>query len=173
MEFVAGNAPYSPGAQLVQDPEPCREYWPAGHTAAVGLVEPRTQKYPAVQAPEQSAADTPGVAPKRPGGHSVHTSVPPREYWPAGHTAAVLLTEPATQKYPAAHVPEQRGVVSPDAAPKRPPEHSPLQLGVAKPEAFPYRPGAHGAVHALEFMSGVEPKVPALQFVHAPAPASE
>jgi hypothetical protein len=103
VEFVAGSAPYSPEAQLVQDSEPCREYWPAGHTAAVAL------------------------------------------------------TEPATQKYPAAHGPEQRGVVSPDAKPKRPPGHSPLQLEVVKPEAFPYRPGAHGAVHAMELMSGVEP----------------
>ena len=39
---VAPAFPNLPGSQLVQEPAPARENWPAGQMAAVALVEPAT-----------------------------------------------------------------------------------------------------------------------------------
>lgn len=49
----AGRKPYRPGAQAVQPPAPAVAYHPAGHIAAVALVEAGGHAYPASQTPEQ------------------------------------------------------------------------------------------------------------------------
>ena len=91
------TAPYRPAAQLLQTPAPPKLYCPAGHTIAVALVDPATQKYPAAQLLLQLTDGRPAVAPYVPAGHRLHWPAPPTLYWPATHIAAVALVEPATQ----------------------------------------------------------------------------
>ena len=50
---IAAVAPYDPTLQFVHVPAAARLYVPTGHIAAVALVDPATQKYPAVQTPVQ------------------------------------------------------------------------------------------------------------------------
>jgi hypothetical protein len=109
--------PYSPWLQLVHADAAAREYWPAGHTAAVADVEPAGQTYPAVQGPLQAAEPNAAVAPYRPAAHWVQEPAPAREYWPAAHGVAVADVDPAGQAYPAVHGPEQVAAVSPAASP--------------------------------------------------------
>ena len=89
--------PYSPAAQAVHMPTPPTEYVPSPQMAAVALVDPATQKYPAAQGPLQLDTAIAGVDPYRPATQSTHTLAPVREYLPAGHIAAVALVDPATQ----------------------------------------------------------------------------
>ena len=56
---------------------------------------------------------------------------------PVGHAAAVLVVEPATQKYPA--------------------EHRPVQVAAVEPVLDPYWPGLQGPEHAAVGSNGVEP----------------
>ncbi len=58
-----GELPKRPAGQAVHDTEPAREYFPTGHTAAVELVDPAGQAYPAVQLPEHAAVDRAAVLP--------------------------------------------------------------------------------------------------------------
>ena len=60
---MADVAPYWPAAQSVQDPAATRLYLPAGHSAAVALVDPATHAYPAVHGPVHVDTDRPLVAP--------------------------------------------------------------------------------------------------------------
>jgi len=112
--------PYSPALQLVHDDAPDRLYVPAGHTDAVGLVDPATHAYPVLQLPEHDADVRPADAPCKPAGHGVHRDAPDRLYVPAGHTDAVRLVDPATHAYPALQFPLQLADVRPADAPYRP-----------------------------------------------------
>ncbi len=143
----AGVAPYRPAAQLLQMPAPSRLYCPAGQMAAVALVDPATQKYPAAQLPLQLTDGRPAVAPYVPAGHRLHWPAPPALYWPATHIAAVALVEPATQAYPALQLP--------------------LQPALDRPAVAPYVPEGQGAVHAADGSAMEAPYSPGLQFVHA------
>ena len=93
---MADTAPYSPAAQSVHTLAPVKLYRPAGHTAAVALVDPATHAYPALQFPVHSGVvrpDTdpylpasqgplqlafgmPDTAPYKPATHIVHTPAP-------------------------------------------------------------------------------------------------
>ncbi len=106
---IAGADPYRPAAQSTHTLAPVREYLPAGQIAAVALVDPATQKYPAVQLPEHPGDDRPdidpydpaaqgavhdatpmlGLAPYSPALQFVHVAAPPREYLPAGQPVQV------------------------------------------------------------------------------------
>jgi hypothetical protein len=55
--------PYSPAAQLVHDPAPAKLYVPSEHMAAVELVDPAAQLYPAVHTPVHVAVMRPALAP--------------------------------------------------------------------------------------------------------------
>ena len=48
--------PYSPAPQSAQDPHPDSEYLPSGQMAAIGLVDPDTHAYPALQFPTHDDA---------------------------------------------------------------------------------------------------------------------
>ncbi len=122
---TADTLNHLPAGQSLHDPAPARLYLPAGHTDAVALVDPAGQEYPAVQGPLHAAelrptADTLNQAPA---GQSAHTATPARLYWPARHTDAVALVDPAGQEYPAAQ--------------------APLQARVAKDALLPHLPGPH------------------------------
>jgi len=69
---------------------------PAGQVDCVADVEPRPQKYPAVQSPVQELTAMAVVAPNLPAGHWVQDAVFPRLNWPAGHAEAVADVDPAT-----------------------------------------------------------------------------
>jgi hypothetical protein len=129
--------PYVPALQLVQTPAPPTLNLPVPQMAAVPLVDPGTQKYPAVQLPVHAADGRPTVAPYVPAGQgAVHVAVlsavvPPYRpalqlvhtpdlltlYLPTGHGDAVGDVDPDTQKYPAVQLPLQPPVVMPNAAP--------------------------------------------------------
>ena len=98
-------------------PAPARLNLPSGHVAAVALVDPATHAYPAVHKSVQDATAMAGVAPYRPAGHREHTLAPSRENCPAGHVAAVGLTDPATHAYPALQFPVQAAEGRPVVAP--------------------------------------------------------
>lgn len=74
----ACTSPYRPGGQSMQTLEAGGEYVPAGHTAAVVLVDPSAHAYPAVQLPAQAAVVRPGRSPKVPAGQRYAT--PPVQY---------------------------------------------------------------------------------------------
>ena len=80
---------------------------------------------------------------------------------PAGHALAVAFVDPAAQAYPAAQLPLQVDIVSPDVAPKLPARHGPLQLALVKPAEPPYRP-------ALQFVHDVEPATENWPAGHSP-----
>ncbi len=70
---------------------------------------------------------------------------PARLYVPGGHRTAVGVALPSGQAYPAVHVPEHTGVVSPLAPPEYPAGH-----GVHAPApARLYVPGGHRNTVAL------------------------
>ena len=95
-EGMAADAPYSPATQSVHTLAPVKLYRPAGHTAAVALVDPATHAYPALQFPVHSgvvrpldnpylpasqgplqlAFGMPDTAPYKPATHIVHTPAP-------------------------------------------------------------------------------------------------
>ena len=77
----------------------------------------RTHPYPRLQFPLDPPELMPATAPYRPDGHRLHPPALPRLYRPKGHTPAVELVDPATQKYPAAHGPLHDADVSPLVAP--------------------------------------------------------
>jgi hypothetical protein len=81
----------------VHTPTPPNEYFPSTQIAAVALVDPATQKYPAAQGPLQLDTAIADVDPYRPAAQSTHTLAPLREYLPVGHIAAVALVDPVTQ----------------------------------------------------------------------------
>jgi hypothetical protein len=110
-------SPYSPALQLLHTPAPLKLYLPDPHTAAVGVVDPETHAYPAVQFPVHDALVSPDVAPYVPAGHALHTPAPAREYCPALQMAAVGDTLPAAHAYPGVHCPLHAAVVSPGTAP--------------------------------------------------------
>ncbi len=74
--------PYCPAGQSVQDPEPAREYLPAGQMAAVPLEDPAAHAYPAVHAPTHWAV--------------VWATVPyrPAVHWPVQVDAVSPAVEP-------------------------------------------------------------------------------
>ena len=76
----AATAPYRPALQFVQVLDPATLYLPAGHTDAVGDVDPATQKCPALQLPLQLAVGMPDRLPCRPALQVVHTPTPPTLY---------------------------------------------------------------------------------------------
>ena len=121
-------------------PAPAKLYWPAGHGAAVALVEPVEHAYPAVHWPLHAAVPTAAVAPYRPAAHILHAPAPAKLYWPAGHAAAVELVDPAAHAYPAVQLPLHAGDVSPVVAPKVPAGHGPVQEEVVSAAVLPYRP---------------------------------
>ena len=60
--------------------------------------------------------------------------------------AAVALTDPATQAYPAVQAPLHVSTDKPASDPNRPAGHAAVQLAVVKPLLLPKRPASH-AVH--------------------------
>ncbi len=56
-------APCDPTLQFVHAPAAARLYVPTGHIAPAALMDPATQKYPAVQLPLHAALVRPAVAP--------------------------------------------------------------------------------------------------------------
>ncbi len=129
--------PYSPAAQSVHTLVPPNEYFPSTQIAAVALVDPATQKYPAAQDPLQLDTAIAGVDPYRPATQSTHTLAPVKEYLPAGHANAIGLTDPAAQMYPAVQLP--------------------VHPGDDRPDVDPYNPAAHGAVHDATLMLALVP----------------
>jgi hypothetical protein len=129
-------SPYRPGSQgpeqLEEGSEGAEPKRPAGHGAV------------------QLALDSPLVLPYSPAAQSTHAPHPDSEYRPGGHTAAVALVDPATQKYPALQLA--------------------TQLGTDTPDTDPYRPASQGPVQAAVDMAAVAPYRPALQLVQTPAP---
>jgi hypothetical protein len=113
---------------------------PAGHSAAVGDVEPVGHEYPAEQAPVQLLYVPPAASPKRPAAHSplqrgearagpdqnvpagqgVHAPAPASLYCPVGHMSTVALVEPGGHAYPGRHGPLQVLLGRPRAAPNTP-----------------------------------------------------
>ncbi len=91
------DAPYNPAAQLVQAPDPAVLYVPTGQIAAVAVLDPATQLYPALQRPVQLAVASPVVPPYVPAGQLVHVGAAPRLYVPKAHMIDVALVEPAGQ----------------------------------------------------------------------------
>ena len=161
----ADTLPYRPAEQLVHTPDPATLYRPAGHTAAVSLVDPEIHAYPAVQLPKHSGDDRPAVDPKRPAGHgavqlalgspvvdpyrpaaqSVHSPDPDTLYFPTGHTAAVADTDACTQMYPALQLPLHTAVDRPLVPP-----YSPAAQSTHAPHPdSEYRPGGHTDAVAL------------------------
>jgi hypothetical protein len=152
--------PYRPASQSVHTADPPKLYFPAGHWLCVADVDPVAHAYPATQLPEHSDDVSPDTAPKRPAGHSPlqdAVSKPGPEPYspatqlmqllaarelnvPAGHMAAVLDTDPATQKYPAVHAPEHTLDDRPAVAPYRPA----LQFTQSIMGDTMYCPAAHG-----------------------------
>ena len=128
--------------------------------AAVGVVDPGTQAYPAVQlavqeatvrplddpyrpasqGPLQSVVGMADTAPYRPALQFVHSPAPERLYFPAGHMAAVALVDPAMHANPAVQFPLQVDTESPLMAPYDPASHGPLHAALGKPTTAPYRP---------------------------------
>ncbi len=105
--------PNLPAGHAMHDPDPARLYCPAGHTAAVAVVEPATHAYPAVQDPVHAAVVRPVVDPNRPGVHGVQRPDPATAYCPAMHMRAVGDVEPAIHAYPAVQFPVHVGTDSP------------------------------------------------------------
>ena len=60
---IVAVAPYDPTLQFVHAPAAARLYVPTGHIAAVALMDPAAQKYPAVQLPVHAALVRPAVDP--------------------------------------------------------------------------------------------------------------
>lgn len=127
--FVA--APKRPPGHSVQLPAPTRLYVPAGHTAAVALVDPGAHAYPAVQ--------------------GVHTAAPAVAlYCPAPHRVA--FPEPAGHTDPGGHVSVQatvalgaRGTVP----------YKPAGQGVQEEdEGGAKDPAGHGMMDATEVPGG-------------------
>ena len=145
----------------MQVPTPPTLYWPAGQMAAVELVDPATQAYPAVHAPLHADVVSAGTAPNDPAGQITHTAAPAGLYWPAGQMAAVELVDPATHAYPAVHAFTHVGRVWPPTSPYRPPLQGPVHVATDSPVVEPYLPGGQGAVHAADVSAVVAPYVPA------------
>ena len=153
--------PYFPASHGVHVADPDDEYWPRGHCTAVALTEPAGQAYPAGHSPLQLGAVrpvdepyappghkplqlafvSPALDPYRPAAQGVHVAALPTEYWPAGHSTAVALVEPAGHAYPAAHGPLHVGTDIPLAAPYRPASHGPLHRDDGSASVPPYCPG--------------------------------
>ncbi len=72
--------PNRPAGQSTHTPAPDKLYRPTPHTAAVGVVDRATQKYPAVQFPLHVALVSPATPPNTPAGQSTHTSAPDKLY---------------------------------------------------------------------------------------------
>jgi hypothetical protein len=121
---MAGVAPNRPAAQEKHTPAPDRLYLPAGHVAAVALVDPAMHAYPAVQLSVQEATGMAGVAPYRPAAQEMHTPAPDRLYFPGGHVAAVALVDPAMHAYPAVQLPLHAAVGRPVVDPNVPAGHA-------------------------------------------------
>lgn len=135
MHAVAAPVLYVPAGHSVHVAAPELLNRPAGQGAAVALVDPTGQKYPAWQSPLQledtapalpnfpalhcAVHDAVGEAPRpyNPAGQSTHALAPRRLYLPAGQTAAVALVLPARQKYPAVHWPTHVTRVCPPTSP--------------------------------------------------------
>jgi hypothetical protein len=116
-DVMAAVEPNRPAAQSVQVPDEAELHWPAAHVTAVAEVDPAGQANPAVQGPVQEDTLRPVELPKRPAGHwavqvllvmadaapyvpaghGVQDPAPAKEYWPAGHRAAVGDVDPAAQ----------------------------------------------------------------------------
>ena len=126
--------------------EPATLYFPAGHTAAVGDVDPAGHAYPALHGPLHDDDCSPLVLPYRPPLHGpLHVTLfrpPELPYVPAGHARQ---PEPFTKYDPAEHV-DGFGVVDPGLH-TNPDAHGPLQLAIVSPTLEPYRPAAHGPLH--------------------------
>ncbi len=73
-------SPYRPALQLVQTPAPPTLNLPVPQMAALPLVDPGTQAYPALQLPVHAADGRPAVAPYEPAGQRLHAPAPPALY---------------------------------------------------------------------------------------------
>ena len=153
---MADAEPYRPAAQSTHTLAPAREYFPAGHANAVGLVDPAAHTYPPLQLPEHPDDDTPDTDPYKPAAHgavhdatpmfavapyspaaqSVQVPAPPTEYLPAGQPTAVPLTDAEGHAYPALQLPEHPDDDTPDVDPYRPAAQS-LQYPSPVTEYFP------------------------------------
>jgi hypothetical protein len=114
---IIAVAPYLPATQGVQVPAPVRLYCPAAQVAAVAVIDPATQAYPAVQAPVHVDTVRPVVEPYLPASHGPeHTAVvrPVVEpNLPAGHAAVHNATlSPVVEPYlPVGHAVHDVAVV--------------------------------------------------------------
>jgi hypothetical protein len=110
------TAPYSPATHTVHTPAPVKLYRPAGHNAAVAVVDPATHAYPALQFPLHVDDDKPltdpydpashgplhitlpmpAIAPYRPALQFVHTPDDVLLYLPGGQITSVRLLVPGT-----------------------------------------------------------------------------
>ncbi len=72
--------PNRPAGQSTHTPAPDKLYRPIPHTAAVGLADRATQKYPAVQFPLHVAFVMAATPPNKPAGQSEHTPAPGKLY---------------------------------------------------------------------------------------------
>ena len=108
------------------------------------LVDPATQKYPALHKPLHDDDPKPLTAPNVPAGHGavhaadvrpvvspyrpvlqlVQTPAPPTLNLPSGHIAAVALVDPATHAYPALQFPLHAADGRPAVAPNVPAGHT-------------------------------------------------
>ena len=121
----------------MQVPTPPTLNWPAGQMAAVELVDPATQAYPAVHAPLHADVVSAGTAPNDPAGQITHTAAPAKLYRPAGQMAAVELVDPAMHAYPAVHAFTHVGRVWPPTSPYRPPLQGPVHVATDSPVVEP------------------------------------
>ncbi len=103
------DAPKYPSSQLVQEVENAREYLPVGQMT--GSPVPEGHAYPAGHVPVHVLLVWAVVLPKYPAVHAVQAPAPAADHCPKGHTAAVELEDPATQKYPAVHRPVHVGPI--------------------------------------------------------------
>ena len=132
---------------------------PAPHMAAVALVDPSAQTYPAWQGPTHALEIWPSASPYRPalhkplhaavvrpvsqpyvpGAHGVQSPDPATLYVPDGHSTAVELVLPAGHAYPALHTPLHDADGKHVSLPYVPPGHT---VQVAAPPAL-YLPAGH------------------------------
>jgi hypothetical protein len=143
----------------MQTPAPPNANLLTGHAAAVALIDPGTQKYPAVQFPLHAVLVRPGVDPNVPAGHAAQVPALPTLYWPGMHTAAVAFVDPAAHAYPALQGPLHAGLDRPLAAPYRPG----LQLLQVPTPPTLYWPGPQMVAVAL-----VDPGAQAYPALHGP-----
>ncbi len=173
--------PKRPAGHGVHPAAPGPLYCPAWHSTAVALVDPAGHACPAAQSPVHVGRATPEVLPNDPPGHGVHPAAPGPLYWPAGHSTAVALVDPAGQAYPAVQLPLHTDVAPAaelnvpaghaehDAAPASlycPAGHC-TAVALVEPTGHAY-PGLQVPLHPTEALTApiTAPNVPPAHAVH-------